>query len=135
MGYTHYWIYNDPQPEGIQKALTNIRAIILDQMAILAGPDGEGKPEMDENGICFNGIGDDGCEAFYVDREPENGFNFCKTYERPYDVVVTACLIVLQHFLKKGVEVSSDGEKHEWQAGLELAQRVTGHTFKVPTTV
>ncbi len=135
MGYTHYWVYKDPSPEAMQKVITNVRAIVLDQQAILAGIEGSGKPLMNDEGIFFNGIDAEAHETMCIDREPENGFHFCKTAEKPYDVAVTACLIVLQHFLKDAVEVSSDGEAKDWVAGLNLAESVTGHKFRIPSQV
>lgn len=63
-------------------------------------------------------------------------FNACKTDWKPYDVVVTACLIVMKHYLKDLVNVSSDGITDDWALGLALAKRVTKiKNLTIPNTI
>jgi len=54
-------------------------------------------------------------------------FTFCKTAFKPYDICVTACLIVLEHYFKDHVRVSSDGESAEWDDARRLCQQVLGY--------
>lgn len=56
----------------------------------------------------------------------------CKTRGKPYDVAVTASLILFAHHFPDSCRVSSDGNMHDWQPGLELAERATGLQLHVP---
>lgn len=77
-------------------------------------------------GIFFNGVDEDGHEPFILERQLDqnNPFNFCKTNQKPYDKVVTACLIVLSFYMEDLVQISSSGNVDDWQEGLELARSV-----------
>ena len=81
------------------------------------------KPTFDTETVRFNGLGEDAHETFVVRRE-HTGFKFCKTQRKPYDVVVTACLICLQSCLRDDVQVSSDGEWEDWKEGMNLFKEV-----------
>jgi len=85
-------------------------------------------------GLNFNGAREEAHETFVVrEHFSENlSFNFCKTAQKPYDVVVIACLIVLKHYLKDAIEVNSDGNCDDWIDGLKLAQRTTGLKLSIP---
>jgi len=83
-----------------------------------------------ENGtefLRFNGLGDKGCETVSLPLSlsalskikvdaPSFGqddgyvFDCCKTRYNAYDKYVIATLMILKHFLKKDVRISSDGE-------------------------
>ncbi|KAF4634307.1 hypothetical protein G7Y89_g3801 [Cudoniella acicularis] len=59
-----------------------------------------------ERGILFNGIQNDGCEPFFMDRHPKPMYEHskklsysCKTNRRPYDTVVCAVLIRAKQLL------------------------------------
>ena len=56
--------------------------------------------------------------------EPKNGlyFDFCKTAFKPYDLAVTAFLIVAKHHLRDRLVVHSDGEDTQWQDARWLCQ-------------
>jgi len=86
-----------------------------------SGEEGE-EPEFSTKLVNFNGINDDAHETFYV-KVNDSGFNFCKTARKPYDKVVTACLILLKHYFNF-IEVSSDGDLDEWKYGIELFKSV-----------
>lgn len=64
-------------------------------------------------------------ETFVFDRKREaqnyqtkrpDGLHFdcCKTAFRPYDLAVTAFLVIAKHHLKDRLKVSSDGEPQHW---------------------
>ena len=58
---------------------------------------------------------------------------FCKTAYKPYDIVVTACLVILQYRLGDAIQVSSDGGAVDWVAGVNLARSVI--RCKVPNPI
>jgi hypothetical protein len=88
-------------------------------------------------GLKVNGKGNDAHEDFTMrEHFAENeGFNFCKTARKPYDMVVVACLAVLAHRLGDAFKVSSDGEANEWTEGVRLARDVTGLKIGIPLGV
>lgn len=51
-------------------------------------------------------------------------FNCCKTAFRPYDIAVTALLIICKHHLGDKFVASSDGEDQHWFDGKMLCQTV-----------
>jgi hypothetical protein len=53
-------------------------------------------------------------------------FAFCKTAYKPYDLVVTACLIVFKNYFKDNFIVSSDGNDSDWQEAKEICHKVLG---------
>lgn len=54
-------------------------------------------------------------------------FQFCKTAYKPYDVLVTAALIIAKHRFGDAIQVSSDGEQKDWFDGQMLCQSVLGY--------
>lgn len=134
MGYTHYWTLERTitQPE-MTRIATDINAIVLASEIPLAYEYDEPTrpPHIDGDYIRFNGVGNDGHETFMLE-SIHIGFNFCKTASKPYDVVVTASLIVLKDALGPDVEISSDGDAEDWIDGLNLAERATGRSLVNP---
>ena len=91
----------------------------------------EKDPEFTAELIRFNGKSGEGHETFLLTADPSD-FNFCKTAQKPYDIVVVAILCLLAH--RTNVEVSSDGGISDWTDGLALAQRVEP-TCKMPGAI
>lgn len=92
-------------------------------------------PTITDGLIAFNGVGDDGHETFWLERHG-HGFNFCKTAEKPYDVVVVATLIVADAIAPGVLLISSDGDPAEWEPGLTLArQALPNHVLAIPKGV
>ncbi len=60
-------------------------------------------------------------------------FNFCKTAYKPYDLLVTAFLIIAKHYLKDSFKVSSDGTNNDWFDGALLCHTHLGYglEFKI----
>jgi hypothetical protein len=111
---------------------------------IIRGFDGTGAPEFTKERISFNGDGGNGFdhETFYIaaKRELESwqgpdrlGWAFCKTAHKPYDIVVTACLTLLN--ADYGFEVSSDGDMEDWEPGVKLAEEALDRQFANPLIV
>jgi hypothetical protein len=143
MGYTHYW-YLSPKitKPAFDKVKTDIRKIVKHGVAagVLGGWDGGDSKVITKKEIRFNGIGDEGCEDFYLPNVPkdllkdgyiqadEDGFvfNFCKTRGRDYDIYVVACIAVLKSHLHDLVKCHSDGSKDELIDGVNLAAEILG---------
>lgn len=113
MGYTHYWkLSTKPHPEHWASLCDATRKIV--SHAIRHGvpvqfeSDQERAPQIDDDAIRFNGVGEDGHETFMVCNSP-SAFDFCKTARKPYDDVVVAVLMAAETLLP-GFEWSSDGD-------------------------
>jgi len=101
------------------------------------------KPEFDRDQIWFNGVGKDSHETLSIKRDdsyqvdPSNKLNFgkdmwkkrkelfgfTKTAEKPYDLLVTATLILYKHHFGEVVEVSGDGGQEGFKEGLDLVNK------------
>lgn len=188
MGYTHYWYrHKEIEPQTFSRIARDFRCLlpVFKNLNIqLAGGEGDGEPEIDDEIICFNGSrhcghpkdtsiaipwpakdatgiavpgedvrsgswpagvllqkracdGDCSYETFCLPRvftdsewqKPENGlyFDFCKTAFRPYDMAVTACLVIAKHYLQDRIVVRSDGDDDQWQDAKWLCQIELGY--------
>lgn len=54
-------------------------------------------------------------------------FAFCKTAYKPYDLAVTCCLIIAQHYLDGYIKITSDGTAEQWFDSKQLCQMVLGY--------
>jgi hypothetical protein len=140
MGYTHYYRKNGVSrddalrfemfSQGVSRIINY--AVEYDGVEIADGL-GEtlGAWEADTETVRFNGHGADSHETFSFTSDA-SGFNFCKTAYKPYDAVVTACLIHMKDIYGDLVEISSDGDWSEWQDGARLYRNATGMTAENP---
>ncbi len=133
MGYTHYWEKRgDVNEESYAAALKDIAKIVISEKAILANGSGDkgSKPKV-SGGITFNGIGDESHETFALPPKAKMlASDFCKTNQKPYDVVVVAALSRLAEV--EGIKIGSDGDAEEWKAGVALASKVLGRKVANP---
>ena len=190
MGYTHYWYrQKEIAPETYSSIVQDFRQLlpVFDKWGVkLAGGLGEGEPQIDSEGVWFNGDqhcghnsdtelhiawpapdargvirgaaiteavagawfagalirarccdGDCSHETFHFPRtlephewqEPKNGlyFEFCKTAFKPYDLAVTAFLVIAKHHLQDRLMVHSDGDEAHWQDAKWLCQLELGY--------
>ena len=123
----------------------------------LAGATGAGKPTIDSRLIEFNGSGGAACEPFRLEqavqdqyqrpagrapsfRDPGTGKRetnpptvvgkrhlYTKTEHRPYDLAVTACLIIAKCHLGNGIIVCSDGSEEKWEPARRLCETTIGY--------
>jgi len=187
MGYSHYFRREKEIPkEAFSSIVSDFKKLLpkISELGIsLAGGNGDGEPQVTEEGIIFNGNqhcghlknaeicipwpsehakgiagftedvesghwfagvtidkrvcnGDCSYETFHFPRvmelegwdRAEEGkyFQFCKTAFRPYDLAVIAALIVVKHYLKDKITVSSDGEIEHWMDGMLLCEQILG---------
>ena len=137
MGYTHYWTIKRPLTKKVWRAIMSdtrklLAATVLPLAAEFNTPDE--KPIVSAELIRFNGIGAEGHETFMLSRHKVE-FEFCKTNQKPYDVIVCAVLIVAAHHAGKAIDVSSDGDAMDWAAALGFARQVLGAELMLPAKV
>ena len=153
MGYTHYFsrkIDGSNSPEAYTRFREGAEKLILEAQATgITIADGFGDKagywENTDNRVAFNGLGEDAHETFAWQKnclmQPDYRkgeamyFDFCKTAQKPYDAVVTACLLWLAECYGDAVEISSDGYWSEWKDGRDLFRKVFGHDAKPPFVV
>lgn len=132
MGYSHAWGYMMPvdDPGAYQDEWS--RALIAAARLVAASPiplgdyTGSGNPEMSDSRLAFNGAGADAFESIdFPTRLADADGGFCKTGERPYDLIVTAVLATLEHYAPHCFLITStDGFPSQWVAGVKLARQV-----------
>jgi len=151
MGYTHYWrIPNKLSPTKWKSIIADFEKLIVDQkyfLTTLLSKQGDDALIIDANQILFNGKKEKGHEWFCLQSNlsPEEiayqeriygkdeeelehpNFFFCKTARKPYDVCVTACLIIAKHYLGEEIKISSDGETNEWNEAKTYCQEILGY--------
>lgn len=135
MGYTHYWDRkNEPDHranEQYDNLVADARAIIdlAERQGIrIADGLGQNVPLFMYDYFALNGDGFSGNdhESFIWTRNCDP-FGFCKTAHKPYDAVVTAILIRAKVHYGDSLQVDSDGNWNDWQAGAELCQHLWGN--------
>jgi hypothetical protein len=131
--YDHYFTWKEkPSDAELKACIAEMRRIAEARKDILAGRNGPGSPIiLDATHLDLNGRGDDEYEPFIFPGKP--GFNFCTTAGKPYDAVVTACLIAARDHFPPGVlAISSDGSWEDWQEGAKLYSSVLGRPARNP---
>jgi len=136
MGYTHYFkkagLKRVSDEDWSQFECEVKRAIAKCEVPVAFEYDEAHKlPIVDGALIKFNGIGDDGHETFYLERNLSD-FEFCKTANKPYDILVVAVLALAKDIFGDWFDVSSDGDSEDWEAGVKLASEVAGREIKNP---
>ena len=118
MGYTHYWNVVKPLDaesfknfvEDVKKVkpLTGIRCTVI----------------ANQYEVVVNGS----CESLVIQVE-DSGFDFCKTNQGEYDVVVTTTLLLAKKHFGDSITVSSDGGEFGFAQGKTVYQTITGEAF------
>lgn len=91
----------------------------------MAGPLGVGEAVISNDLVAFNGPGHCRCGTFCFPRvylppewrSPDGDglwFSCCKTNFQPYDLAVTAFLLIAKRHLGDAFRVGSDGREWEW---------------------
>lgn len=140
MGYTHY-VYrrNVEICKPVYRLILKDFKKLIEESGLdilLAGPLGEGPIEIGEEELGFNGKDnefDHSHETFRFDRildkgyplEPqEDGtyFDCCKTARKPYDLFVTAFLVIAKHYMGTDLIVRSDGYMDNWLPAMAMTE-------------
>jgi hypothetical protein len=139
VGYTHHWYRKQVLDRAAFAAAgTDLRKVVeaLKKNGLRFGrwnSDKEIDPEITSNLIRLNGIGAAGVEEFEVPQVFQAPFRIgddgrihahCKTEHMPYDIAVTAALIILKHHLGDEIHIYSDGELIDWLKGKQLCAEV-----------
>jgi len=135
MGYTHYWRIEkkitDKNYENTMLLCSELAFKYYKKYGGLSGFSAHVKPGK-YSGLKINGSKDDAHEDFSFPEKLKMGFDFCKTARKPYDEVVTACLAIMKHNFKDAIEVSSDGNREEWNDGITLVKEILNINVKNP---
>ncbi|MCP4246561.1 MAG: hypothetical protein GY778_05895 [bacterium] len=133
-GYTHYFTWSEkPDEAALADCIAEMQLIIEAKQNMLADVGGEGDPTVTSLAVQFNGQGANAHEPFVF--PGEDGFNFCKTFWKPYDAVVVACLLVARdHFPPAVLKITSDGTwfAGDWSEGAALYTEVLGRPAHNP---
>jgi len=134
-GYSHYFNWNAPPDEArLRACIADMERIVAAAGRLVAGLDGSGAPIVEPLKIEFNGRGESAHETFLF--PGKGGFNFCKTQYKPYDAVVTACLIAARdYFPPSTLTIASDGkwDEGDWADGARLYAKALGRRPTDPT--
>jgi hypothetical protein len=123
MGYTHYW-YRPKTLNNFDHFQKDVKTLFLEIPKDIK-IDWAGNSSV----VNFNGHGDLSHETFYVPEtivappQDELFFDFCKTANKPYDLLVVASLIVLKYYCPE-CKISSDGDAEDWEEGLTFCRDV-----------
>ena len=149
MGYTHYFTCKKSVPlESMPKIIESVSALFVEAIKTIKIGNYNGEmhlktPEQifffEADGktlfaIKFNGLGPYDHETFSLHMAPDD-YEFCKTNRKPYDTLVTAVLIAVYNIEPECWDISSDGDREEWAAGLALARKVLGENLSYPEGV
>ena len=136
MGYTHYFTQKgECTPVRWRRIQEDfMRCVQVCDVPIALEFDEAKPPEISSKRIWFNGRGDDGHETMVLTRDGE-GFAFCKTAQKPYDVLVVALLLLAHRFARHAWEISSDGDPEDWLEAQSLVLEACGYTVFLPAGV
>jgi len=72
-------------------------------------------------------VSDLGHDTFSIQKKGTSSYTFCKTARKPYDLMVTATLVLYaKHFGVINTNISSDGDLSEWVDGIKLVRDTVG---------
>lgn len=140
MGWTHHWNRAvELNSERFATAVRDCKRLIEQTDVDIAGFEGIGESIFESEHIVFNGASPNTCEPFEIARVEfdrrgrDRTFGNCKTEHLPYDICVQSCLVILTHYLKGDIEVSSDGGRNDWNDAIELVHSHLGygHEFQL----
>lgn len=119
MGYTHYFPHHHTADKVWRKIKADCEKVISNLPEDIKIVD-----ESSDHNVWFNGFEDEGHETFVLYRAGSDGFEFCKTARKPYDLAVTACLLVYKHHSPDTIKVSSDGDAEDWVEAKALTMKL-----------
>ena len=142
MGYTHYWRFNNKikfdDEINYFNAIKDINRFVKwydRKHHIASGYTAKSLKTYD--GVKINGIDDLKCEDFVLSDQLINSesFNFCKTANNPYDILVVGALCILNYHLGNTIEVESDGNYQDWLEGCLAVNQCLRKIVMVPDSI
>jgi len=132
MGYSHYWSYSTIISNDIRiKIINEVKLFIKMNKNIKLQETDEkhtcfssSKPFITTNEIIFNGV--DGYETFIVDFNKINENSFCKTNNKPYDLIVCLTLLSMANHIEN-FTFTTDGKFVEWKPIFEKYIKYVGN--------
>lgn len=115
MGYTHYHnnlSFTDATWEKLRRDVRKLLKNLPEDVKVQRGCDNDSRPLNGKAEIVFNGVGNDGHETFWLEKQ-EKAFSFCKTARKPYDLAACGVLMLASLHATSG-EISSDGINAAW---------------------
>jgi hypothetical protein len=118
MGYTHYWNHYQSIPQDKWEKIAVDTMKVFDyceenNIPLQFEHDVQEPPKVSDTLIRFNGVGGDGHETLFIEKEraidSNDPFNFCKTARKPYDLAVGLVLLVMAKHASDEIKISSDG--------------------------
>lgn len=128
-GFTRYWEveaeFTDEEWEEIKNGTRRIISAVESDGISIAGPHGEGQPEITDEMIALNGDKSEGewHETFLLERDPHSAF--CKTARKPYDRAVKSILHLADKVGGFKIQVNADGET-DWDR-VRVSSRRSAH--------
>ena len=125
MGYTHYWKVKEVEQNKWDMFVEDLKQVFsAGSYPIAYDYDSEQPPKLDETGVRFNGIGDDGHETFMLVNE-DYSFDFCKTARKPYDLPVCIALTLAKiHGILGYLHTDGEFGEDNWSEAVNVIKRV-----------
>ena len=129
MGYTHYFqqtrSFTDGEWSQLMEAVETVYSYCM-------AKDIELFKKVADDSFIINGVDDNEYEDFYISREKEEGFHFCKTEAEPYDLAVVLILLSINTIAPGAFKITSDGNESEWLEGINAYKDLFGCLPKSP---
>ena len=149
MGYTHYFPHTKVSDKTWNMMLNDIN-VIMNHIPIHSHSSGDYYPDVPLK--IVNGIGEVGTkpivnvemiffngeepdydhETFELLKEGSNGFTFCKTARKPYDLIVQTCLLIYKYHSPDTIKLGSDGNKNDWIEAVKFVNGLLSHKISNP---
>lgn len=141
MGYTHYWEIKPSIVSDVETVRRRFRSasstikkfakfVKAQDLFGVYGGFGNGKPIINESEIWLNGDSKEGLdhESFAIRWSDflQNKSGFCKTAQKPYDLIVCFSLLTLKEAFRKEFSFSSDGTREDWEEAFRIYHCFTG---------
>jgi len=126
MGYTHYWNVKKPlDPQSFSKFVTDIKKLKVEvSRTKSAGVNIKCGILANQHEVVITGP----CESLVI-QPKDSGFDFCKTNQYDYDVVVTTALLLAKRHFADAILLSSDGGEAGFEQAKVVYRAITGEEF------
>jgi hypothetical protein len=134
MGYTHFFPHTQTSDKKWPNIVNDCHKLLksLPKEIRIAGWNGYGRPEFDDEKIVFNGCieEDNNYETFSLLKKGSRKLHFCKTQRKPYDLLVCSCLLVYKYYSPDTIELTSNGNIEDWQSSIDFVSNTLGYNVE-----